>query len=444
MRINNTTSRLRRVLLRVLAIGIVAAGTLGHAPARAATLPGEILLKLRVADAITPLLAKYRLSLKSRFGARPIFRLTVADPLADVGAILDALLLEPDVLIAEENAVNASPEARKNRVWAIGTAQDYTQQWAPGALRLADAHELSTGSGIRVAVLDTGVDPSHPLLASRLLLEKGYDFVDGDSNPVEEGGPADLGFGHGTHVAGIVATAAPDAKIVPIRVLDRSGQGNAWVLGEAVLFAIDPDGDPATDDGAHVINLSLGSPQRTEIFDTIARLASCSIPAVPDPLNPKDDVSDPGYNADKERCRSSSGAVMLAAAGNDASKRREFPAGEGAYGLVAVAASNQNKRLAEFSNFGSWVHLAAPGEGITSSVPGVCVEQGVFSPCYGTWSGTSMAAPWVSAAAALLRSNRPELSPVDVARRLTRSTSPLRATDLGQVDLVAALRALRK
>lgn len=430
-----------RVLSATLAAAsLIAASLVGLGAAHAATVPGEIMLKLRVADAITPLLAKYGLTIKGRFGARPIFRLAFATPPADVHAVLAALLLEPDVLLAEENAINASPEARKNRVWAIGTAQDFAQQWAPAALRLADAHKVSTGAGVRIAVLDTGVDASHPLLASRLL--RGYDFVDGDLNPAEEGGRDDLGFGHGTHVAGIIATAAPGAKIVPIRVLDRNGEGNAWVLAEAVLFVIDPDGNPTTDDGAHVINLSLGTPQRTEIFDTISHLASCSFPAVPDPLEPENDISDPGYNADKERCKYSRGAVVVAAAGNDASRRREFPAGEGAYGLAAVTASNQLGRLAAFSNFGSWVHLAAPGENITSSVPGICIAaNGVSGPCFGTWSGTSMAAPWVSATAALLRAHQPALSPVDVVNRLTDFTSLLRGdADVGQLDPVAALR----
>ena len=79
--------------------------------------------------------------------------------------------------------------------------------------------------------------------------------------------------------------------ILPLRVLDADGVGNAWVLAEAMLYAIDPDGHPATDDGAHVINLSLGSPVCICIMDSIALIASCA-PAVPDDAIA--DRSDPG------------------------------------------------------------------------------------------------------------------------------------------------------
>lgn len=418
----------QRVALALIGLGLVGAALLGPGRAAAAAVPGEILVKLRGGDALAPLLTKYGLSLKSRFGARPIFRLG-AGPLADVGVLLEALKLEPEVLIAEGNAVNGSPEARKNRVWAIGTAQDYARQWAPEALRLSQAHQMSVGRGIRVAVLDTGVDRSHPLLAGRLT--RGYDFVDADADPSEVGTTADLGFGHGTHVAGIVATAAPGAMIMPLRVLDAQGQGNAWVLAEAMLYAVDPDGNPATDDGAHVINLSLGSPDRTEILDSIARLASCAIPEFPDPLEPKDDFSDPGYNGDRARCSLRRGAAVLAAAGNDGGVTKEYPAAEGAYGLAAVSASTERRRLAPFSNFGSWVHLVAPGDAITSSVPG---------GGYGTWAGTSMAAPWAAAGAALLMSVRPDMSPKDVVRHLARTASPLcGGASLRQLDPLAAL-----
>ncbi len=429
MKTNHTTSSMCQVLARALAIGLLAVSSLGHGVAGAAALSGEILVKLFRVDVLPPLLSKYDLSLVSQFGARPIFRLKAINPLADVPTIVEALSVEPGVLMAQENIINASPEARKNRFFAIGTQADYAAQWAPASLRLAQAHAVSTGLGIRVAVLDTGVDSKHPLLAGKLLA--GYDFVDGDASPAEVGTYGiDQGFGHGTHVAGIIASAAPGAKIIPLRVLDAQGQGNTWVLAEAMLFAVNPDGDPATDDGAQVINMSLGGPDRSRIIDTVVRLASCAIALVPDPLDPADDLSDPGYNDDKRRCQLSRGAVVLAAAGNRASSLKEYPAAEGAYGLAAVGASNQDARLATFSKFGSWVHFAAPGEGVTSSVPG---------GGYGTWSGTSMAAPWAAAAAALLISAEPLLPPKDVVRRLARTASPLCGTVLRQVDPLAAM-----
>ena len=414
-------------LRSVFAAALLLLGTSLHAKAAGDVgLPGEVLVQLRSTVALGPLLIKYRLSLVDQFGARPIYRLKVVG-LADVNSTIAALALEPDVLIAEQNFVHQSPEARRSAVWAIGTPAAYTAQWAPQAMRLPDAHQVSTGAGTRVAVLDTGVDSQHPALAGKLL--PGFDFVDFDNDPTEVGSPVNPGFGHGTHVAGLVALVAPGAKIMPLRVLDAQGQGNAWVLAEAMLHAVDPDGNPATNDGAHVINLSLGSLSRTRILDTVTKLSTCAIP--PAVLLPTDELADPGYNGDRDRCNAFSGAVVVAAAGNDASMGvREYPAAEGAYGLLAVAASAADRRLASFSNFGSWVHVAAPGEGITSSVPG---------GGYGTWSGTSMAAPLAAGTAALVRALDPGLKPDTVVKRLARMSAMLCGTKLRQVDALAAL-----
>ncbi len=392
----------------------------------ATEVPGEIMVKLRSTAALAPLMAKYPVTLVSRFGARPIYRLKVVGNVR-VKDILGPMSLEPDVLIAEANLTHRSPEARKNVVWAIGSPQAYAAQWAPQAMRLAEAQALNQGAGVRVAVLDTGVDATHPALAGRLL--PGFDFVDYDTLPAEGSNPNAVAYGHGTHVAGLVALVAPAAQIMPLRVLDEDGVGNAWVLSEALLYAIDPDGNPDTDDGAHVINLSLGSLSRTRIVAAIAHLASCASEVNDDPVA---DRSDPGYNDDRRRCSRGKGTVVVAAAGNDGSSGvKQYPAAEGAPELLSVGASTSAKQMASFSNTGSWVQIAAPGDFITSSVPG---------GAYGTWSGTSMAAPLAAGAAALVRSANPSMAPKDVVERIRRASAPLcSSTGLRQVDAAAAL-----
>lgn len=389
-------------------------------------LASDVLVKLRTTAALDPLLSQHPLAFVSQFGTRPVYRLHVLAP-ANVEDVVDALEAEIDVLEAEPNFVHVSPEARRISVWAIGTPAAYTAQWAPESMRLSDAHRVTTGAGTRVAVLDTGIDHQHPMLAGRLL--PGFDFVDRDDDPSEAGDEGNISFGHGTHVAGLVALAAPDAAIMPLRVLDAEGQTDAATIAEAMLFAIDPDGNSGTDDGAHVINLSLGSLSRTHVLDTIAKLATCALPM--GVVEPDEDLADPGYNDDKDRCGNFEGAVIVAAAGNDATRSiRQYPAAEGAYGLMAVAASNADSRRADFSNYGSWVHIAAPGQGITSTVPG-----GRFA----VWSGTSMAAPLVAGTAALVRSIEPTLSARDIARRIERNGTNLCRTKLSQVDAAAAL-----
>ena len=403
---------------------------------------GEIIVRLRARGEIAPLLVKHQLSLIGRFGGRPIFRLKVIGD-AKVEDKVKLLSKEPDVKSAEPNVTHESPEERKNVAWAIGDPDAYEEQWAMQAVRLADAHRYSTGTGMRIAVLDTGVDRQHPTLAGRL--SRGFDFVDFDNDPSEVGSEANRGFGHGTHVAGLVALVAPHAKIMPLRVLDAEGKGNVWVLAEAMLYAVDPDGDPRTDDGAHVINLSLGALRDTRIFKTVAKLVTCkkwwanAAAAYGDDEEEDDDSDeaddengndDVAYAVDKERCGGFGGAVVVAAAGNRASdKIREYPAAEKSPGLLSVGASDNNGRLAAFSNYG-WVKIAAPGEGVTSTVPG---------GGYGTWSGTSMAAPIVAGAAALLRATDRGL-PVDkVVRQLKKRTDKLCGASLKQLDIAAAL-----
>lgn len=412
---------------RAWAMCLALATSLFSPPGRADdnVVDGDILVKLSSADALPPLLAKYPLTLADRFGTRPIYRLHAVGTSgsSNLAKLVNAVSLEPGVLIAETNALHRSPEARKNQPWAIGNADAYVAQWAPDAMRLAEAQRLSVGAGMRIAVLDTGVDASHPALAGRLL--PGFDFVDFDGDASEVAGGASRG--HGTHVAGLVALAAPGARIMPLRVLDADGVGNVWVLAEALLYAVDPDGNPATDDGAHVINLSLGTLNRTRLLDSIVSLASCDTAD----SQTASDLKDSAFDDDRVRCDRTAGVVVVAAAGNDASASvQQYPAAERAGTLLAVAASNAQGRLAAFSNSGSWISLAAPGEGITSSMPG---------GGYASWSGTSMAAPLVAGSVALLRAAQPTLRPAELVRRLQQRAGNLCGSNLRQIDIAAAL-----
>jgi subtilisin family serine protease len=387
--------------------------------------PGEVLVKLRNAADLPGVLSTHRLTLLSRFGARPMFRMKVVS--GSVDAKVTALRADRRVLIAEPNFRAASPEARKAGVWAIGSASQYTAQWAPKAIGLPAAHALTRGAGMRVAVLDTGVDLTHPALRGRLL--PGRDFVDGDNDPSEVGGASRPGWGHGTHVAGLVLLVAPSARVMPLRVLDPDGRGNVWAIAEALLHAADPDGVGASNDGAHVINLSLGTTQPTRMLDAVVELVTCSDD---DEDEADDDYSDPGFRQDQERCNQHHGSVVMAAAGNGASStERQFPAAEGAEGALAVAASNSSARIASFSNRGPWIQIAAPGQGLTSTVPG---------GGYGVWSGTSMATPLASGVAALVKARNPDWKPVDVTKRLTDRSAMLCGTSLRRVDAAGAVK----
>lgn len=386
--------------------------------------PDDVVVMLHSGASAEALASDYGARAVDQFGRRPIWRLALAAH-ANVDAVLAALRADARVRFAEKNAETQTPEARLQVVWAFGgDSGTMASHWAPQALALPAAHASSRGAGVRVAVLDGGTDLTHPRLAASFARRGdgtllGRDFVDGDDDPSETAAATDAGWGHGTHVAGLVSLAAPDAALMPVRVLDRAGLGNGWVLAEALMWAIDPDGDPATDDGAHVVNISLGTTVPTRLLNTAIELATCSDD---DDDEDNDDYSDAGFDDDRQRCDLQSGVVVMAAAGNSGSNSEmQYPAAEAAEGQLSITATAANSQLATFANSGTWVQLAAPGDAIVSTLPG---------GAYGTWSGTSMSTPLASGVAALVLAQHPDWKPVDVTKRLLDRATQLCGTGL--------------
>jgi uncharacterized protein (DUF1501 family) len=190
-----------------------------------------------------------------------------------------------------------------------------------------------------------------------------------------------------------------------------------WRLAKALIYALDPDGNPATDDGATVINLSLCMVNRSSLLRDVLKAVTC----------PRKDVS-----PNELPCILSGGrgAVVVVAAGNNGNSIAQYPAGDNIAGSLAVGANTQADQVASFSNYGSWVNVAAPGENILSTVPG---------GGYGTWSGTSMATPLVAGEAALIRAANPRMNTPQVTQQITSKGVSYRNFIRTRIDAAAAL-----
>jgi len=215
-----------------------------------------------------------------------------------------------------------------------------------------------------VAVIDTGVDYTHPALKDYVL--KGYDFVQDDADPMDE-------QGHGTHVAGITLRGAnyQGIKILPVRVLDEQGMGSDSHIASGIYYAVDQ--------GATVINMSLGGQglsqtQRDAILYALSR-----------------DVS------------------VVVAAGNESEEiYNKYPASE--RDVLTIGASAKKQALTDFSNFGVEMDLVAPGQNIYSTMPRKLDMMDGKRDGYTAMDGTSMASPFVSGIVGLIRSSYPNLS----------------------------------
>jgi thermitase len=282
--------------------------------------------------------------------------------------------------------------AEPNYIYRICVSPDDTYfdlQWALNQSNNCDidapeAWGITTGdSNVIIAVVDTGIDYNHPDLVDNIWTnatgKHGYDFVDNDDDPIDDNG-------HGTHCAGIIgaignnsagiAGVSWNCTVMAIKSISSGGGGYETDLADGIIYA--------ADNGADIISMSWGGYGDSQLIH---------------------DAIDYAY---------SKGAVLVSAAGNSNTNTKSYPAGYD--NVIAVAATDENDEKAYFSNWGSWVDIAAPGVNILSTIP---------DDTYDWYSGTSMACPYVAGVAALLLSKNSSLSQEQVCTILKSSTDNL-------------------
>lgn len=289
---------------------------------------------------------------------------------------LQALRQNPNVEYVEPNFITKTQYIPDDPYYAF--------QWGPQVIHAESAWDKidpAKLANVTIAILDSGINYNHEDLKSSIV--RGYDIVNNDNNVNDV-------MGHGTHVAGIAAAVTNDGtgiagiaggcNIMPVKVLDDDGNGNDADIIKGIKYA--------TDHGAQVINLSLGGPDSSNAIQEAVNYAT------------------------------NHGVSVVTAAGNE---NGPIDTPGNCRGVITVGAIERNGTRASYSNFGPKLDVVAPGSDILSTYIGTGPSG------YTYFSGTSMAAPFVSGVVALIKAANPNLSPSEVTDIIHRS-----ATDLGQ------------
>ncbi len=341
--------------------------------------------------------------------------------------LLARLRQNPVVAYAEPNTIltldqNPEPERYPNEfrfgeLWSLRDP-DAPDGRAGADVRAPQAWAVTTGdAGVRVAVIDTGIDYYHPDLDANVWTNPGeitgngvdddgngwvddvhgYDFVSDDSDPMDD-------QIHGTHVAGTIGAVGNNeigvvgvcwrTALMAVKAFNANGEGTLFDVLGAIRYAVV--------NGARVLNASWSQSQRSQALA---------------------EAIDDAYTR---------GVVIVASAGNNRSDVPSYPAGYPE--AVTVAALSRTDQRSIFSSYGAHVDLAAPGENILSTVPNNGYEWA---------SGTSMAAPHVSGVAALILSRHPEFTPAQVGDVLRNAVDPIRAAEYCGTGRLNAGRAVR-
>lgn len=362
-------------------------GGLPFRPERAGYVPDRILVKFKPTlsdQAIETTLAAYASKQKKRIPRIDVYEIQIPEG-TSVEEMVYVLLQNPDVEFAEPNyktfiTITPNDTLFKYQYALFNSGQEIGVPGSPKGKFRADIKATAAWEETKgdeetiIAVLDTGVDLLHPDIKGKLK-GSGRDFVNNDFDATDD-------HSHGTFVAGIaaaetnnnegVAGVAWDCKILPVKIMDKEGSGEYSWLIQGIIWAVD--------NGADVINLSLGGDEPSSSLQSALE-----------------------YAIEKD-------VVIVAASGNDGASVL-YPAAYDEY-CLAVAATDYNDERLGWSNFGPEVDVAAPGERVVGTVPTWYFGPGSFP--YGYGFGTSMATPHAAGLAALLRSLKPFLKASDI------------------------------
>jgi thermitase len=377
-------SNMKKLVIASLAAVAVGFGAItGTVPSNAATEPqqgpGQIIVKFRDNGAAAGVLRQQGLSDGAGIGSTGAHVVKV--PAGQESSLIAALSRNPAVEYAEPDEVVTATTADEYfpRQYALqNTGQSFTNTAddisvpkgnADADVDAVEAWAITSGNDIKVAVLDSGVDLDHPDINPKVVLRANFSGAATNEDK----------YGHGTHVAGIVAAShntygvagvCPGCTILAGKVLDDRGIGSSSGLANGINWAVS--------NGAKVINMSIGV-RASRTLETAINNAW------------------------------SKGVVLVAAAGNGGNQTKIYPA---AYpNVIAVAATDNKDAKASFSTYGaSWVDLAAPGVNVYSTFPDqdfALAEPNNRSLSYDVGNGTSMSSPIVAATVALAWSANP-------------------------------------
>lgn len=370
-------------LVLVLGAGLASANdTVAYVPGRLLVLPKAGLPEA----AFSKILGENGGGKTSRIGKSGL-RLVDVPPGLEA-QMVDRLSRNPNIKFAERDQF-VKPDFTPNDPY-------FGSEWHLPKTGVVGAWDIAKGDGVTIAILDSGVDGTHPDLASRMV--PGWNFFDNNSNTVDV-------TGHGTKVAGTaaglmsnsigVAGVAGQAQVMPIRITDTAGNGTFAAAASALTYA--------ADHGARVANMSYAGMMRSTGVASAAQ-----------------------YYRSK-------GGVLTISAGNTGTEVADIPALDT---VIVLSATDQNDVKASWSSSGSYVDLSAPGASIYTTVAG---------GGYAAVSGTSFSAPLTAGVVALMMSAKPGLTPVQIEDLLFTTAFDLGASGkdklygYGRVDALAAV-----